>query len=429
MDAGLTFRLRRRTVAVLLLIAAALAMAISRPDKPGELAVYMKAADRILHGEQIYRTDDTAAFTYPPFFVLPTVPLAPLPPYVRARVWWFVNFCLAGVILFLIARLVWPIVARGTENDRRLRWVLALAVAVLAGRFLTSPLEYKSHDLIVLALVVLAGYAMAQRDGWAGVCIGLATACKATPLSVSAFVVLAKTVSCDGLFFGCAGRGHATTRRALSVSGRASLGRRLVRQVHIQSPSRRPSASCWRLVKLEHAQPRTCGDDLSAFNAHRVAGRHDQRVPFSVARREPATADSCARTSRIRLAGVVYVAQANACSRFRVRAHRVDPGGHGGLCHASAFADEQLAAFRRAGSAYHGIRDLLVVLPPRSDHCGRTSAGLRVRHVGSGISSANTRFGRRRSVARLGSPRPCSWHVDECFARWKSRDGTVSMPG
>src|SRR5579864_6020833 len=110
MDAGLTFRLRKRTVAVLLLIAAGLAMVISRPGKPGELAVYMKDTERILHGEQIYRTDDTSAFTYPPFFVLPTVPLALLPPLVRARVWWFVNLCLAGVILFVIARLIWPIV-------------------------------------------------------------------------------------------------------------------------------------------------------------------------------------------------------------------------------------------------------------------------------------------------------------------------------
>ncbi len=203
MDAGLTFRLRKRTVAVLLLIAAVLAMVISRPDKPGELTVYMKAAERILHGQQIYRTDDTAAFTYPPFFVLPTVPLAPLPPFARARVWWFVNLCLAGVIVFLIARMIWPVVARGAENDRRLHWMLALTVAVLAGRFLISPLEYKSHDLIVLALVVLAGYAFArERGGWAGVCIGLATACKATPLLFLPLLCWQRRYRAVACFFG-----------------------------------------------------------------------------------------------------------------------------------------------------------------------------------------------------------------------------------
>jgi hypothetical protein len=111
------------------------------------------------------------------------VPLAPLPPLVRARVWWFVNLCLAGVILFVLARMVWPTVAHAKGKSGSHRWILPLMVAVLAGRFFISPLEYKSHDLIVLALVVLAGLALAQRrDAWAGVCIGLAAACKATPL-------------------------------------------------------------------------------------------------------------------------------------------------------------------------------------------------------------------------------------------------------
>jgi len=183
MDACLTFHLRKRTIAVLLLIAAVVAAIMPLKGKSTELSVYMKAAERIVRGEQIYRPDDNAAFTYPPFFVLPMVPLAPLPPLARASVWWFINLSLVGVILFVIARLVWPTVARGVNNGGWPRWVLALLIAVLSARFLISPLEYQSHDLIVFALVVLAGFAMAnQRGGWAGVCGGLATACKATPL-------------------------------------------------------------------------------------------------------------------------------------------------------------------------------------------------------------------------------------------------------
>jgi hypothetical protein len=181
MDAGLRFRLRKRTIAGLLLMAAVLAMILPRHGKWGELPVYMKAAERILRGDEIYRTDEVSAFTYPPFFVLPMVPLAPLSPITRARVWWFANLCLAGVVVFVIARMIWPTVAR--DANRRLRWALALLVAILAGRFLISPLEYQSHDLIVLALVVLAGLAMSSKqDGWAGICVGLAAACKATPL-------------------------------------------------------------------------------------------------------------------------------------------------------------------------------------------------------------------------------------------------------
>ena len=185
MDECSTFHLRKRSIAVLLLIAAAVAAVMPLQGKSGELPIYMAAAQRIVHGEQFYRPDDphAQAFTYPPFFVLSTVPLVPLPPYAQASVWWFVNLILTGVILFVIARLVWPTVARGVNNGGRSPWILALGIGVLSARFLISPLEYQSHDLIVFALVVLAGFGMSnERDGWAGICGGLAAACKATPL-------------------------------------------------------------------------------------------------------------------------------------------------------------------------------------------------------------------------------------------------------
>ena len=185
MDANSTFHLRKRTIAVLLVIAAAVAAVMPLQGKSGELPIYMMAAQRILRGEEIYRPDDphAQAFTYPPFFVLPVVPLAPLPPLAQAGVWWFINLVLVGVIVFVIARMIWPAVVRGVNNGGRPPWVLALGVAVLSLRFLISPLEYQSHDLIVFALVVLAGCAMSHERGvWAGICGGLAAACKATPL-------------------------------------------------------------------------------------------------------------------------------------------------------------------------------------------------------------------------------------------------------
>jgi hypothetical protein len=201
MEAGLTFRLSKRAIGALLLIAVVLAMILPLHGRWGELPVYMKAGERILHGEEIYRTDDMPAFTYPPFFVLPMVPLTPLSPLTRARVWWFVNLCLAGTIVFVIAKMIWPTIA--CETSRRLRWVLALTVAILAGRFLSSPLEYQSHDLIVLALVVLAGLAMSrERDAWAGVCVGLAAACKATPLLFLPLFFWQRRYRAAGVFLG-----------------------------------------------------------------------------------------------------------------------------------------------------------------------------------------------------------------------------------
>ncbi len=196
MEAGTTFRLRKGALAALLLVPALLAIVLPLRGKTGMLQIYMTAAERIVRGEEIYRPNDYGAFTYPPFFALPAVPLVPLAPMARAGVWWFVNLCLFELIVLVLARMVWPTVAspevRGQRSEvgrsptsdlRPPLWLLPLAIAALSGRFLVSPLEYQSHDLIVFALVMLAAEAMQhRRDAWAGAWAGLAAASKATPL-------------------------------------------------------------------------------------------------------------------------------------------------------------------------------------------------------------------------------------------------------
>jgi hypothetical protein len=186
MDANSPPRMKNRTVAILLLTATVVGAIMPHLGKSGELHIYMQAAERITRGEQIYRPDDAhaQAFTYPPFFALATVPLVPLPPMARASVWCIGNLVLAGIVVIVLARLAWPTVARGATQSAGARgWVFALVVAVLSTRFFISPLEYQSHDMIVLALVVLAASALANgHDVRAGVFAGLAAACKATPL-------------------------------------------------------------------------------------------------------------------------------------------------------------------------------------------------------------------------------------------------------
>jgi alpha-1,2-mannosyltransferase len=190
MEVGLTFRLPAWTIAVSLLFAALLAAVIPLSGKPSMLPIYTTAAERIVHGKQIYRPDDHEAFAYPPAMVLLAMPLLPFSPLTRARVWCFVNLCLLEAILLLIAHMLWPTIAASGSGNGPNRcgrdipaWLLPLVVAALAGRFLISPLEYQSHDLIVFAFVMLAGCAMArQRDARAGAWAGLAAACKATPL-------------------------------------------------------------------------------------------------------------------------------------------------------------------------------------------------------------------------------------------------------
>jgi len=181
--------------------------------RPGETVVYDKAGDRIVRGEQFYTPEEGKAFSYPPFFALPYVPLAPLPEKLQRGIWYFINFIFLGLILYLLARQVWPaiqaepLLITGPPGDpagrkwwhpvgaiwsntlasirrhRPPKLVLWLVVGVLSARFIISPLEYQSHDMIVLllgALTISAWGSGAQiRSGiWAG----LGAACKATPI-------------------------------------------------------------------------------------------------------------------------------------------------------------------------------------------------------------------------------------------------------
>ncbi|HTN03869.1 MAG TPA: glycosyltransferase family 87 protein [Planctomycetaceae bacterium] len=149
----------------------------------GELPVYTTAAERYLRGEQFYRPDDPPAFTYPPFSVLPFVPLTALPPLLRKTPWWIANFSLLAGSLWLLTLMVWPVLRAGVHAGRVRPWVPALAVGLLSGRYLITALNYQSTDYIVLFCVVAAGYGLSRSKGPAsGVFAGLATAMKATPL-------------------------------------------------------------------------------------------------------------------------------------------------------------------------------------------------------------------------------------------------------
>ena len=172
-----------------LLVASAVLAAVR---KPGELPVYMRAAERAVAGESFYAAEDRPAFSYPPAFSLATVPLVPLPDYGRRWAWWALNLTLAGGVIATVWRLVRPSLADESVavTDRRLWWWGGLTT-LLAARFVFSPLEYQSHDLILLALLTASAVWWTRRDdGEAGVAAGVAAACKATPLLVLAFFLL-----------------------------------------------------------------------------------------------------------------------------------------------------------------------------------------------------------------------------------------------
>ena len=169
-------------------------------DKPGELPVYVRAAERAVSGESFYDINDRPTFSYPPAFSLVAVPLVPLSDFGRRWAWWAVNLVLLGGVLVTVWALVRPALGGGeTDASRRRLWVWGGVTAVLAGRFVLSPLQYQSHDLILLALLTASAVWWTRRtDGRAGVAAGVAAACKATPLLVLPFFLLRRRWSAAG---------------------------------------------------------------------------------------------------------------------------------------------------------------------------------------------------------------------------------------
>jgi hypothetical protein len=186
--------IRWLVVTLTILLLAALQTAFL--PKPGELPVYLKAARRMMAGEQIYRTDDGPAFSYPPFFALPFVPLAVLPDRVSDFVWNAANLLQAGGMLYLLAAIVRPL-ERTAAPFAWWKWLALL----LSARMFLSPLEYRSHDYSVALLLLGALLASThKRDSLTGLLLGLATACKATPLLFLPMLMVQRRFKAAGCF-------------------------------------------------------------------------------------------------------------------------------------------------------------------------------------------------------------------------------------
>ena len=174
-------------------------------DKPGELPVYVRAAVQLSTGQSIYDPANVPAFSYPPAFALATLPLVPLSDFARRWAWWSMNLGLLLAVLAVIRAAVLPALLAGRTDGaidaagRRRLWVWGGLTAALAVRFVLSPLQYQSHDLILLALMTAAAVWWTRgRNGRAGAAAGLAAACKATPLLALPFFLLRRRWAAAG---------------------------------------------------------------------------------------------------------------------------------------------------------------------------------------------------------------------------------------
>ncbi len=181
-----------------LILCGATALTLLRPET--ESRVYRLAAERFLAGETFYRTEPKA-FSYPPFCVLPYAPLVALDSTMQRWAWSAFNLTLFFASLWFVSAMVFPISRRGEAKRQAPHWLCVLIVLLLAGRFLASPLEYESNDVIILALIVTFAYLQAYaRPKLAAVAGGIAAACKATPLLLLPLLAWQRRFAAAGVF-------------------------------------------------------------------------------------------------------------------------------------------------------------------------------------------------------------------------------------
>jgi hypothetical protein len=164
------------------LVGAGLAQALRK--KGNEATVHVLAAQRMVAGEEIYRTDDVMEpFAYPPLFALPFTPLAPLSKTAYRTVWYFVNVGCVVLLAVMLARMRGRAAPWSVDWDARRRALFVALLLVLAGRHVWSVFANQTHDFIIVLLVLASIDAGGRgREALSGAWIGVAAACKATPL-------------------------------------------------------------------------------------------------------------------------------------------------------------------------------------------------------------------------------------------------------
>ena len=146
------------------------------------LELYDQAALTMLHGDS---PEGIAAMAYPPPLVAMYLPFVEMSDLGQRIAMLGVMACF---LVFIFSTIQSMVVGKHTLKRTALYWGL---VSAIVGRYVVSPIENYSHDLLIAALIILGVRFWANRsEKWGGAAIGVAAACKATPLLFLPFLLL-----------------------------------------------------------------------------------------------------------------------------------------------------------------------------------------------------------------------------------------------
>ncbi len=115
----------------------------------GDFNVYYRAGTRVLHGESLYRLDESSHFLYAPIFAIAFAPFAALPLRAAQFAWYLIS---AISLIALIVGAKHMLLGRA----RRLTPALILLPVILSSRFINNNIEHGQINLPTLALTVWA---------------------------------------------------------------------------------------------------------------------------------------------------------------------------------------------------------------------------------------------------------------------------------
>ena len=183
---------------------------------PAGMETYPQAASCLWHGQMLQACDP--GFTYPPFFALVMLPLAPMPLWLRDFVWYGVTLAATFGAFKLSETIACKSLAAPLARAE-LFW-LRLFALLLSAKLILAVFENQAYDALVLVAILLGLAALSEdRPLAAGASLALAAALKATPLiflpyllwkryfaAAAAFVLVYATASIlPDMFFAPAG--------------------------------------------------------------------------------------------------------------------------------------------------------------------------------------------------------------------------------
>jgi Glycosyltransferase family 87 len=144
------------------------------------IPVYVAAAQRLIVGEDIYQG---LGYAYPPFMAMLAIPFTLLPPLgIRATF-----FALNALCAVVMVRAAWRIAVGAPIDDpqpwRREQWAILLFGLLCGGPYILNTFNVQQTDLLIGVLLIGGCLQLLNgRQGSGGALIGLAAACKVTPL-------------------------------------------------------------------------------------------------------------------------------------------------------------------------------------------------------------------------------------------------------